>query len=331
MKGEGLFGGGLRARAFEMGRCGSVVAARECECCGEVRPGSGTFREVRRTCNGRTCPYCGWVRATERVELLDHAARSMEEFEGYEWQMVTINPQYDMDIDSWDMSLDGLRSRALWIRKAVKALWGKLWKGPGAALFRATEISERGHVHVHAIYYGPRIHQGDSEKLAAEAYGRKVRIDVKKIKGGKEGVKKAVRYAAKSVKGSAAAFNEDFLTGERRARLLHPKLAAKWEVAAFNLRLSESYGAIRGMKAPAPDFEGGVHDDVDVRCSCGALGQYKTVYRNVFDYLIECHLQGKAGLEGNRWLPYWMREAVRRKKQKARAEQRAAAKARKAT
>jgi len=180
---------------------------------------------------------------------------------------------------------------------------------------RCTEISERGHVHLHSVYYGPPVTAAWLEKVGKKvSQGRGCRAKVQKIKGGAAGVKKAARYAAKSVKGSAGAFNEDALTGEGRVSNLYPELAARWELAAANLRLSDVYGALRGIEVPKVESEGGPHDDSETQCSCGAVGRFRTSYRNVFDFLIECHLKGQAGLEGNKWLPYWMRDAVRRKK-----------------
>jgi len=307
-------GNDLGCRADEYDRCGQVVAVRRCEHCGETRPGSGTFREVKRTCNGRSCPYCSWVRAQKRVELLRYAAKTLDEVPGYEWQLLTVNPQYDPDRRSDDMSVKGIRSRALANIKVGKELWKKQLRCPGAVMLRCIEISDRGHVHIHAIYYGPPVEKRLASEVAAKLYRRQVLVSVKRIKGGAKGVARAARYAAKSVKGSAAAFDEDFLAGEKSGKLLHPQLAARWELASKNLRLSEAYGAIRGLSVPRPSEEGGPHDDGDVKCSCGAEGHYRTVYRNVQSYLIECHLKGLAGIEGNRWLPYWMRENVRRKK-----------------
>lgn len=316
-------GGKLEARALEMERCGQVIAVRQCECCGETRAGSGTFREVKRTCNGRSCPYCSWVRAQERVELLRHAAETIDEVDGYVWQLLTLSPQYDPDRRSWDMSIEGLHSRAQACADAMRDLWASSLKAPGAALLRCIEVSERGHVHVHAIYYGPLVEVRSAVQLGRKLLGRPCRVNVKKVKGGKNGVAKAARYAAKSVKGSAAAFDEDFLAGEKSGRLLDPELAGKWELAAHHLRLSEAYGVLRGLQVPRPDEKGGPHDDGDVACSCGATGRFRTVYRNVQSYLLGCHLDGKAGLEDNTWLPYWMRENVRRKKLRERERKRA--------
>ena len=304
----------LSARAEEMKRCGQVVAVRECECCGETRAGSGTFREVSRTCNGRSCPYCSWVRAQERVELLGYAARTLPRVDGYEWQLLTQSLQYDPDVKSDDMSVGGLRARIALCARVWRELWKKGLKAPGASLLRCIEVSDRGHVHVHAVYYGPPVDEKWMAEVGRKLTRRGCRSTAKRIKGQENGVKKAARYAAKSVKGSAAAFNEDFLAGETGAWLLHPQLAARWELAAKDRRLVEPYGAIRGLSVPRPDEEGGPHDDGDVQCSCGSTGRYRTIYRNVKSYLIECHLDGKAGIEGNRWLPYWMRENVRRKK-----------------
>lgn len=306
-----------------MERCGQVIAVRQCECCGHERAGSGTFREVKRTCNGRSCPYCSWVRAQERVELLRHAAETIDEVDGYFWQLVTVSPQYDSDRRSWDMSIEGLQARAKACASATRDLWNGALKAPGAALLRCIEISERGHVHVHGVYYGPLVAPRHAAELASKLLGRPCRVNVKKVKGGKKGVAKAARYAAKSVKGSAAAFDEDFLTGEKSGRLLHPELAARWELAANHIRLSECYGALRGLQVPRPDEKGGPHDDGDVPCPCGATGRFRTVYRNVKSYLLGCHLDGKPGLEDNTWLPYWMRENVRRKKIRERERRRA--------
>lgn len=253
-----------------------------------------------------------------------HAAETIDEVDGYEWQLLTVNPQYDVDRRSKDMSIEGLQSRAEACARGVRDLWRDELKVPGAALLRCIEISERGHVHVHAIYYGPKVVKWSATKAMAKLLGRACKMKVQRIKGGKNGVARAARYAAKSVKGSASAFNEDWLAGERLGRLIDPELAARWELAAHHLRLSEAYGALRGLSVPRPDEKGGPHDDGDVQCSCGATGRYRTVYRNVQSYLIECHLDGKAGLEDNTWLPYWMRENVRRKKIRERERRRRA-------
>jgi hypothetical protein len=317
--------GKLESRAKEIDRCGQVIAVRRCECCGSDRAGSGTFREVKRTCNGRSCPYCSWVRAQERVELVRHAVEVIDrDDDGYTWQLLTVNPQYDVDRRSWDLSIEGLNARAQACADTMRDLWRDELNVPGAALLRCIEISERGHVHVHAIYYGPMVPKWSTTKKVSKLLGRPCQMKVQRIKGGKNGVARAARYAAKSVKGSASAFNEDWLSGERSGRLLDPELAAKWELAVHNFRLSECYGALRGLSVPRPDEHGGPHDDGDVQCSCGATGRFRTVYRNVKNYLIECHLDGKAGLEDNTWLPYWMRENVRRKKIRERERRRQA-------
>lgn len=325
----GLPGWGvLEGRARELGRCGEVVTARECECCGEVRPGSGTFRGVRRTCGGRSCPYCGWVRAQERVELLRYAAlEGVEEVEGYEWQFLTQSLAYDPCRRGEDMQVEGLRSRALILMRMAKRQWEKGLKRPGAALLRCVEVSVRGHVHLHMIYYGPRVSAQWMEEVGKGVTRGKrgCKANSRRIKGGKNGVARATKYAAKSVKGNArAAFNEDVLTGEAQAELLYPELAARWELACHQLRLTETYGALRKLSPPAPEEKGGPHDDKDIQCSCGAVGQYKTVYRRVRPYLMDCHLKGKAGLENNSWLPYWAREAARKKKLRDREKKRLA-------
>jgi hypothetical protein len=277
---------------------------------------------VKRTCGGRTCPYCSWVRATERVELLRYAAGEFPEIDGHVWQLVTVNPQYDKEKKSPDMSIEGIRSRALRLMKACREMWSKALNTEGAALMRCIEISESGHVHAHLIYYGPMVDVEELQSIAVKGCRRPAMVDSKKIKGGKKGVARATRYAAKSVKGSAAAFDEDFLAGDKAGRLLDPELAARWELASHNLRLTECYGALRGLQVPRPDEKGGPHDDGAVQCDCGSTGQFETIYKRVFDYLVDCHFKGKAGLEGNRWLPYWMRENVRKKKLRKRERQR---------
>lgn len=320
--------GRLRGRIDELGRCGEVVAARECECCGEVRPGSGTFGGVRRSCGGRSCPYCSWVRAQERVELLRYAAvgGGMAEVEGYRWQLLTQSLQYDSDRRSEDMSVEGLRRRILMVSKMAKELWARGLKADGAAFLRCIEVSVKGHVHMHAMYYGPPVTRRLLEEIGKKfSRGRGCRSNVRPIKGGKNGVARATRYVAKGVKGSAAAFNEDYLAGDRSGTMLYPQLAARWELAAANLRLAEAYGALRGLALPAPEkAESTFEDDGEVECSCGAVGRYKTVYRNARQFVAHCHYKGKAALRGNTWLPYWMRGNVRKKKQKKRCEARLA-------
>ncbi len=307
----------LRSRAHEMRRCGRLVAVRVCEC-GKGRPGSGNFRDVARTCGGRTCPYCSWKRAQERSELLRYAAETIPKYPDFKWQLLTQTLRYDNQKDSDDLSVEGIRSRALFCEKFGRELWKRHLRVNGAAMLRCTEISATGLVHVHAIYYGPEVDReimsALSQKLDHRHRGGTATVEV--IEGGAGRVARTARYASKSIKGHGAFFDEDFLEGQVTRKVIDPVLAARWEVAVHGLRLTQKYGSLYGLQAPHPDSIGRPLDDSNVECSCGIKGHWRTEFRSLASWLDETHWLGRAGLEHNRWTPYWLRERLRNKRRR---------------
>jgi hypothetical protein len=104
--------------------------------------------------------------------------------------------------------------------------------------------------------------------------------------------------------GSQVVFDEDFLAGERDIQTLHPRLAARWDMATHRVRLFERYGVLRGVKAPpkedtAPERD----DDSEVICECcGCQGHWhdRRVEVNTWHYW--CHdKKGSAAMEGGGW------------------------------
>jgi hypothetical protein len=320
--------GSLAVRAAEMRACGQVVAVRRCTCCGHDRAGSGSFSSVQRTCKARTCPYCSYVRGLKLADTFERALAEIEQVDGYEWQLVTQTFRYDVDRDSEDMGWRGLRRRVLLAIKVAALQWRRLLKAPGAAMYRVVEVSPRGAVHTHLVYYGPRVDQGAMQKLAEKASPERGGYVLKRGIGPDEfepeneaqlvALKRALRsvaiYGLKGMKAGNAHHphrNEDWMAGQKFGDGIDPKLAARWEAATFGLKLSQPYGKLMGL-APADGDDLYAYeepDDHDVACpDCGTVGEWTTRTREAGGWFTYCHYKkGQAALEGGRWTPPWLR------------------------
>jgi len=147
------------------------------------------------------------------------------------WRMVTLSPK-------WAPSeRESYSPRALAARlDEVRAAWSRVWHehlsaGGFAAAYTAVECSAGGHVHLHALHYGPFVLQ---ESLARSA---RMMVDVRAAHG--NAAREAVKYALKGPTPRAS-----WMGGES-AEVTHPRLAAAWVVATRSRRLVEPYGAFR--------------------------------------------------------------------------------------
>lgn len=151
------------------------------------------------------------------------------------------------------VSVEGLRRRVseLWRR------WAKLWTllrqhCYATAAFVSCEISEQGHVHLHVALFSMWV----SREWLASQWGD--HVDVREAKSGSE--REVAKYALKS----HSPLDSGWLSGRHR-RLVHPRLAARWEAATARVHLRRVYGELRDLDVPAE-----VLPRREETCSCGA-------------------------------------------------------------
>jgi hypothetical protein len=177
---------------------------------------------------------------------------------------------YVLHLTSWfdptdpaALTFDAIATRSCAVKEAVKYVWGRVLKHPGAGFITALEVAPGGMVHVHAIYYGRYqdvnvIRAAWLEKLPDSP---QLRIDA--IANPEDAVPEVFKYMMK-----LASPRSD----ERVGQWMDPVLAARVEVALSGKRRSESYGAFRGVKLDAEPSE---EEAAEVRCkSCGNTDRF---------------------------------------------------------
>lgn len=182
------------------------------------------------------------VEASRRVRRASAATRAQGRGL-WGWKLVTISPRWDPS-DATAYTVGALRARL----DDVRERWRKLWaEGLGveglAGAYVRVELSSRGHVHLHALYFGP----WQSKAWCARAAG--CFVDIRQIEG-EGGVREAVKYALKSPSPMRGGW-----VGGETATVTHPTLAARWVVATRSKRLAEPYGVMRDAVAAAQACE----------------------------------------------------------------------------
>ena len=312
----------LGRRLDEYMRCGQRVLIRSCGGCGSDRRGSGTFRGTR-TCKSRACATCAWVRARGIGEGLESAFELVDTWPGYSWQMAVVSIRWTPG-STREMSVAGLRERAMLARRVGKKLWDKVLKRKGAGLLRSIEVSARGYVHLNLVYYGPPMDGRVLQAAGAAVDCRVGRVHVQELntdptgelpedrkpvedpRGSRKAVRKVGEYVAKGherTKGSMA-WDEGWLAGDRTAEVVDPQLAARWEIATYRLHLLERYGAFRGLEMETMPRSKEDPEDHDTACeSCGVVGDWKWAHRPTERWLQDCHDAGSPGLLRSSWVP----------------------------
>ena len=310
----------LEKRLREFSRCGQMVLVRTCDCCGEGRDGSGSFAGAHRTCKLTVCPTCGWVRAKKVSEFYLRASEEItaDAPPGHDWQFFTVTTRYRPDLEE-EVTHEALRARARLVAQVGSKLWQKKLKAPGAAMFRTIECSVRGHVHAHLLYFGPPVDTDALTTLAQKLCGDGVGyIHSRPVEGGdqtgnqlplSESVARAARYMAKGTSGYGAEFDEGHHGYEGDSSpTMHPKLAARWELATVRLHLSQKYGGFRGLDYRRSDYSYEPPDDSEVACEhCGVVGEWSDSYQRSEVWMQDCHARGNAAMQGGRWTPWWQR------------------------
>lgn len=212
----------------------------------------------------RASPHRAANRA--RVRRAIHGTRAAQVGRaGWSWKLITVSPAWDPS-DAASYSVAGLQRRLDDLRARWRALWdaGLSVEGLAAAYWRV-EISAKGHVHCHALYFGP----WQSDEWCAAQVG--CFVDVREVEAGADGtvddaVREAVKYALKSPTATRAAW----VAGLDPSTTVHPELAARWVVATRHRRLAEPYGTMRDAMRAAEECD--APESTQHGCaSCGSL------------------------------------------------------------
>lgn len=216
--------------------------------------------------------------ATRRADLAELARRearfdlerAREATRGvWGWKLVTVSPKWT-PTDAHAYTQEGLAARAADVWSRWEALRDRYSAGGLAASVASIECSEAGHVHVHALMYGPWIEHTHACEVAG------CHVDVRAIEGAartgakawrvkwseakhltkderlsraresspelalRRAIGEAVKYLAKT----PTPLRDGWIAGAS-ARVMHPSLAACWLLAMRGAKASRVYGPAR--------------------------------------------------------------------------------------
>lgn len=195
-------------------------------------------------------------------------ARAREASRGaWTWKLVTVSPAWDPR-DERAYGVEGLRERArdAWSR------WERVWQRYSAAGLAAAvaslEMSAAGHVHVHALIFGPWMQHDHAQEIAG------CHVDVRSVEAvtrsraarragearptrderaqhaptAADALRSAIVEAAKYLVKLPSALRGEWIAG-RSTRAVHPELAAAWIIATRDAKCARSYGVARDALA----------------------------------------------------------------------------------
>jgi hypothetical protein len=185
------------------------------------------------------------------------------------WRLVTVSPRWTPTSEA-DLTPHGLGQRVEMVQDAFRRLWDDALSAGGlAAATLSVELSDRGHVHGHALVYGPWLEPSHLSRVA------RCMVDVRKVRPKfkddfsvdyssarpvveddfavgatvRDAVVEAVKYAVK-----LPAESHQWLSGKAR-RVVHPALAARWTLACRSRQLVTHYGIMRDAIRAAEAME----------------------------------------------------------------------------
>lgn len=229
----------------------------------------------------------------------------------WRWQLLVLTMKYDPR-DPKDMSVAGMRRRAMEAIRLSRKVWQTQLKVPGAAALRTVECGARGHIHVNLVYFGPPVDPDELEATAGAVdcpSAGKVHVSrldcdpgseepAEDPRGSRKAAERAAAYIAKGVEHGAGAWQEGWLAGDKTATTVDPRLAAKWELASYKLQLHQRYGALRKLQEPQEvEPEQAPLDDEEMACGgCGTVGEWRSVAVRADQWALACHAKGLRAL-----------------------------------
>jgi hypothetical protein len=171
------------------------------------------------------------------------------------------------------------------------------------------EMAGTGNVHGHVLHYGSFAPKEKLEVVIRQVGGlpRGVRHGFTWIELAKTDEKALAAEASKYVTKSSSPQCEDWLAGEER-EVMHPTLAARWELATMGRTLSRTYGALRGVAAEEEEKEDERQREEKAACPdhcehCGVIGEMAIVTVETEPTIAAMHANGMRALAGSRWKP----------------------------
>ena len=202
--------------------------------------------------------------AARRYDLATRALHGIKARDSWGWKLITVSPpRRPGDVRSY--TPEGLRAAVEDVYERVAKLWDEgLSHGGLASIVTRIEVSARGHVHAHCLYYGPFVTWQWLKKTA------RCIVDVRKVRdfkhkpdddtdprdvarrreddrrGIQAGVREAVKYATKVV----SVTHSEWIAGSNW-RVMHPELAAAWMIGTRHVQLIRYRGPVRDALAAA--------------------------------------------------------------------------------
>lgn len=269
-------------------QCQRYVVVDRCGSCGRDQPGTGrTHYAGAIFCAGRTCDACSRRRADARAKFFDRVFDTVSVIAEYQWAFLTITfPRSAGERRHAD--LPAVKAKVRSLIEFSQKLWRKRLKAPNAGLFRTIEVSQRGMLHIHGVYYGPVLTSTVLAEWCKEIDETSGFVDVqtltaREVADTKVAVVRAARYSAKGgnkppkrsklrlqLDQGVADESERYLADESlRPAPIHPIVAARFELATRYVHLAEPYGVLRGLGAVEDDD--GAPDDGNEQLPEGAI------------------------------------------------------------
>ncbi len=295
-----------KSKAYDVERCGRTVAALSCGGCGDVLVKSGA---VVTSCDLRVCPICARRRAQVLRKKLQTAWETRKPHRKMGLYFLTFTLRYNPE-DPHDVSVEGLSSRRERCAKAWSRVWRRYLKDRASGAVRAIEVSARGAVHLHVLYYGRRPDIEEVRKQWMWEVGNSPMVNVRYVRKPGKAICELAKYVTK---GASPAKTKNL--GGARGEYTDPILAARIEIAFSAHRAVECYGSWRGIAEDEEEeqetFEG------EACTKCGLVGEWIPVSYEVTQWV---------RLFGDRWKPKMARagpwRAAEGKRENANAEAR---------
>jgi len=281
----------LRRRATALQLCSHHVVGEICKC-GCPRPGSGKLTEPSggQPCHARSCPRCGRKKSAKMSRWLDEIISTAPKNQRYQWRHIVLTAQYDPNAAD-DLTPSALRRRARGLRQAWRGVWRE-FGSPASGAWVNLEIAGHGNVHLHALFYGRYVDHVDLQVEAFSAWEGAGFVSVSLVRGDDlaSAAKEVAAYSVKSPGSNNADWIAGLSTDEGRAKMINPRLAARWEVATFGQRLGDRYGFFRNVLEPDYDWDTDRPEAEAVCPSCGTIPNYRLKLSTTLTWVLLCKL-----------------------------------------
>lgn len=177
--------------------------------------------------------------ATAAASRAARARRAVHDLRGrarWSWKLVTISPRWNPR-DAGEYKPARLRARAADAIARFERVWrAGLCGGDGAAAVLTIECSSHGHVHAHALVFGPWTSKSWLQRTAG------CHVDVRRVQADPTdaetwGLQEALKYALKV----PSVGNTAWIAG-KRFTVPHVELAASWCLALRRFRTLRAFG-----------------------------------------------------------------------------------------